>query len=181
MSYKEVYAPQLNQLKEHLKTFEDKQEASQAWKYFNRVLMLNHYYDSLRLDYPMDALEFAYGNLCSQVAIILPSYQDVGGRIFIDALKELMKKSCTPTYGIHLYEFAVLSYEKGAFDLDCVDAISTELGIIKPKHVISLVPMSLSDADMTFIDMKESKWQTVTSSSPHLLELLDLLKSYQTH
>lgn len=181
MSYKEVYAPQLTELKNHLKTLPNKQEAARAWQYFNRVLMLNHYYDSLRLEHPMDGLEFAYGNLCSKVAIILPSFEDAGGRIFIEALKELMKKSCTPTNDIHLYDFAVLSYSKGAFDLDCVDAISTELGVIKPEHIITLVPLSLSEAEVTYIDMKETKWQTVTSSSSHLKEILDLLKSYHTH
>lgn len=152
-NYKELYVADLQNLRLFLKQNVARQEAIESWEYFNKYLQLTTVYDEAKEQCPLDGLEMAYGDFSSPVMIILPSFGSPIGQLFVAKIREYLESISNENRLYRFSELCLVSYGKGTSDVDIVELLGYEIGIIKPKVVLSLVKMTVPGQEVRVFDV----------------------------
>ena len=152
-NYKEVYATDLQNLRSFLKQNVKRDEAISSWEYYNKYLQLTTAYDEAREQSPFDGIEMAYGDYSSPVMLILPNFESAASQLFIKKIREYLESISNESRTYRFSELCLVSYGKGATSIDNVKLLGYEIGILKPKVILSLVKMNVPGMDVHCFDL----------------------------
>lgn len=143
MDYRQQYADELQTLKDHLQRHVTPTEARPAWLYFNKRLRLSQFYDDLRDENPMEALEFAQGDANAPVVLVVNSFTDPQSLQLIKGIKRYLSNQSSPAKTYYFHKICLLSLTKQAGFIEHGPVLATEIAIIKPELILTPLQISI--------------------------------------